>query len=110
MVLAKSELDIFARYSVLAGPLHEDFFGDIAAEFARCRDAVLALRESRELLAGDRRLAQSIRLRNPYGDPINLLQVDLLERWRRADRPDDALFHALVSTVNGIAAGVQNTG
>jgi phosphoenolpyruvate carboxylase len=38
------------------------------------------------------------------------LQVDLLARWRAADRPEDALFHALVATVNGIAAGIQNTG
>jgi phosphoenolpyruvate carboxylase len=62
------------------------------------------------MLAGDFRLRQSIRLRNPYVDPISLLQVDLLARWRAAGRPEDALFHALVTTVNGIAAGVQNTG
>jgi phosphoenolpyruvate carboxylase len=49
-------------------------------------------------------------LRNPYVDPISLLQVDLLARWREAGRPEDALFRALVATVNGIAAGVQNTG
>jgi phosphoenolpyruvate carboxylase len=62
------------------------------------------------LLANDFRLRQSIRLRNPYVDPISLLQVDLLARWRAAGRPEDPLFHALVTTVNGIAAGVQNTG
>ena len=81
-----------------------------AAEFARTREAVLAVRDSDRLLAGDRRLAQSIRLRNPYVDPLSLLQVDLLARWRAGERRDDALFQALVSTVNGIAAGVQNTG
>ena len=43
-------------------------------------------------------------------DPISLLQVDLLQRWRAGDRADDALLRALVSTVNGIAAGIQNTG
>ncbi|HEX5756562.1 MAG TPA: phosphoenolpyruvate carboxylase [Arenimonas sp.] len=110
MVLAKSEPAIFARYSQLAGPLHEAFHPRIEAEFTRCRDAVLAIRDGDELLAGDFRLRQSIRLRNPYVDPISLLQVDLLRRWRSAGRPDDALFHALVTTVNGIAAGVQNTG
>ncbi|PPJ44811.1 hypothetical protein C0075_24385, partial [Rhizobium sp. KAs_5_22] len=72
--------------------------------------AVLAIKGSDELLRGDHRLRQSIRLRNPYVDPISLLQVDLLARWRAADRPDDALLQALVATVNGIAAGVQNTG
>ena len=49
-------------------------------------------------------------LRNPYVDPISLLQVELLRDWRAAGRPDDARFRALAATVNGIAAGVQNTG
>lgn len=111
MVLAKTELDIFARYSQLAGAeLHAALFSRIEAEFARTQAAVLALKGAKGLLAGDRRLRLSIRLRNPYVDPISLLQVDLLRRWRAAGRPEDALFHALVATVNGIAAGVQNTG
>ena len=110
MVLAKSDLGIFERYSLLAGEAHGEFFPGIAAEFVRTRDTVLALKGSDMLLANDFRLRQSIRLRNPYVDPISLLQVDLLARWRAAGRPEDALFHALVTTVNGIAAGVQNTG
>jgi phosphoenolpyruvate carboxylase len=110
MVLAKSDPDIFAGYSRLAGALHARYFPGIAAEFERSRAMVLAIKGETELLAGDPRLRQSIRLRNPYVDPISLLQVDLLVRWRAAGRPDDALFQALVATVNGIAAGVQNTG
>jgi phosphoenolpyruvate carboxylase len=110
MVLAKADFGIFEHYSRLAGPLHETLFPLLEAEFARTTAAVLALREADALLAGDRRLAFSIRLRNPYVDPISLLQVDLLRRWRAAGRPDDALLHALIVTVNGIAAGVQNTG
>mgnify|MGYP001397361016 CR=1 FL=1 len=110
MVLAKSDLGIYERYSQLAGDAHSEFFPGIAAEFMRTRDAILALKGTDRLLAGDFRLRQSIRLRNPYVDPISLLQVDLLARWRAAGRPEDALFHALVTTVNGIAAGVQNTG
>jgi phosphoenolpyruvate carboxylase len=110
MVLAKSDMAIFERYSLLAGARHAPFHARIHAEFARCRDAILALRERDTVLQHDQRLAQSIRLRNPYVDPISLLQVDLLARWRAAGRPEDALFQALVATVNGIAAGVQNTG
>lgn len=110
MVLAKSDLAIFERYSQLAGAAHAAFFPGIAAEFHRTREVILALKGTRELLAGDFRLRQSIRLRNPYVDPISLLQVDLLARWRAAGRPEDGLFRALVATVNGIAAGVQNTG
>jgi phosphoenolpyruvate carboxylase len=115
MVLAKSDLAIFERHSRLAadlpeGDLHAKLHPGIAAEFERTREAVLAIKGQRALLAHDRRLALSIRLRNPYVDPISLLQVDLLARWRDAGRPDDALFQALVATVNGIAAGIQNTG
>lgn len=110
MVLAKSDLAIFERYSRLAGPLHARFFPDLADEFARTRDAILALKGSDELLAHDRRLRLSIRLRNPYVDPISLLQVELLRRWREGGREDEALLHALFATVNGIAAGIQNTG
>lgn len=110
MVLAKSDLGIFERYSRLAGDAHAHFFPGIAAEFERTRDAILSLKGTQQLLEGDFRLRQSIRLRNPYVDPLSLLQVDLLARWRAAGRPEDALFHALVTTVNGIAAGVQNTG
>jgi phosphoenolpyruvate carboxylase len=110
MLLAKSDMAIFERYSRLAGPLHDAFHPGIAAEFARTRDAILALKGRDALLADDYRLRLSIRLRNPYVDPISLLQVSLLRRWREGDRADEALLRALVTTVNGIAAGIQNTG
>ena len=110
MLMAKSDLAIFERYSRLAGPLHEVFYAEIAAEFERTADTILSLRGRSQLLQDDYRLRLSIRLRNPYVDPISLLQVELLQRWRDAGREDEALFQALVSTVNGIAAGIQNTG
>ncbi|MFN3965670.1 MAG: phosphoenolpyruvate carboxylase [Silanimonas lenta] len=109
MVLAKTEIGIFEAYSRLAGAAHEAFFPGIEVEFRRTVAEVEALRGA-PLLAGDARLARSIRLRNPYVDPISLLQVELLRDWRAAGRPDDARFRALAATVNGIAAGVQNTG
>ena len=110
MVLAKSDLGIFERYSLLAGDLHARFHADITAEFERTRDAVFAIKRRHELLAEDPRLRQSIRLRNPYVDPISMLQVDLLARWRASGSDDDALLQSLIATVNGIAAGIQNTG
>ena len=85
-------------------------FPAIAAEFERTREAILAIKDRDELLADDYRLRLSIRLRNPYVDPISLLQVDLLQRWRAGDRADEDLLRALVATVNGISAGIQNTG
>ena len=110
MALAKSDQDIFACYSRLAGAAHHALFPTIAEEFARTRDALLTILGHEELLQDDPRLRQSIRLRNPYVDPLSLLQVDLLRRWRETGREDDALLRALLTTVNGIAAGIQNTG
>lgn len=110
MLLAKSDIDIFECYSQLAGAAHAAFFPQIADEFARTRDAILAIKQCDTLLADDYRLRLSIRLRNPYVDPISLLQVALLRRWRDGGREDEALLRVLVSTVNGISAGIQNTG
>ncbi|NYZ61517.1 phosphoenolpyruvate carboxylase [Luteimonas deserti] len=110
MLLAKTDIAIFERYSRLSGEAHEAFFPGILEECLRTRDAILLLKGQDVLLADDYRLQLSIRLRNPYVDPISLLQVELLRRWREAAREDEALLRALVSTVNGIAAGIQNTG
>ncbi len=110
MVLAKCDLDIAEAFSRLAGPLHEPFFALIREEFERTRHWLLRLKRSDELLQDDPRLALSIRLRNPYVDPMSLLQVDLLRRWRAGDSQDDALLHALVACVSGVSQGLQNTG
>ena len=110
MLMAKSDLAIFERYSRLAGDLHDTFFPMVESEFERATAAILAIKQRDELLADDYRLRLSIRLRNPYVDPISLLQVDLLRRWRDTGSQDDATLRALVATVNGIAAGIQNTG
>ncbi len=109
MVLAKCDLEIAERYSQLSGPLHARFFPMVRAEFERTVQWVLRVKDAERLLLRDGRLAQSIRLRNPYIDPMMLMQIDLLARWRRA--PDDeGLLRALVGSVNGVAQGLQNTG
>jgi len=110
MVMAKSDLAIAALFSRLAGPLHERFFPLIQAEFERTGRWILRLKNTSALLEQDPRLALSIRLRNPYIDPMSLLQIDLLSRWRSSGSSDDALFRALVTTVNGVSEGLQNTG
>ncbi|MGC1547509.1 MAG: phosphoenolpyruvate carboxylase, partial [Rhodanobacter sp.] len=110
MVLAKCDLDIAEAFSKLAGPLHDEFFSLIRAEFERTRHWLLRLKGSSELLRSDPRLAVSIRLRNPYVDPMSLLQVDLLQRWRATNGEDDKLLRALVACVNGVSQGLQNTG
>jgi phosphoenolpyruvate carboxylase len=110
MVLAKCDLDIAEAFSQLAGPLHDDFFSLIRDEFELTRRWLLRLKGSEALLDRAPRLSQSIRLRNPYVDPMSLMQVDLLRRWRASDQQDDALLAALVACVNGVSQGLQNTG
>ena len=111
MVIAKSDLGIARLYSELAGEeLHEQFFPKIRSEFDRTRDLILEYSDHDAILEGDVTLQRAIMLRNPYVDPISLMQVDLLSRWRASDHKDDDVFDALLATVNGIAHGLQNTG
>ncbi|MCC5042484.1 phosphoenolpyruvate carboxylase [Xanthomonas campestris] len=110
MVLSKGDLNIAELFSRLAGPLHARFFPRIRDELALTKHWVKTLLGQRSLLQHDPRLALSIRLRNPYIDPISVLQVDLLQRWRATDGEDEELLRALVACVNGVAQGVQNTG
>ncbi len=109
MIMAKGDMAIAERFSELAGPLHAEFFPRLLAEHDRTRDLIERIR-GRALLSDDPRLARSLRLRNPYTDPISLLQRDLLERWRADNRPDDDLFRALCATVHGVSQALQNTG
>ncbi|TCV95959.1 phosphoenolpyruvate carboxylase type 1 [Luteibacter rhizovicinus] len=110
MILAKADLAIAEAFSQLAGERHTTFFPMIRDEFERTVRWVLKLKGADELLADDPRLATSIRLRNPYVDPMSLLQVDLLRRWRATGGQDDGLLKALVACVNGVSQGLQNTG
>ena len=71
---------------------------------------MLAIKEQAELLDGDATQQRAIQLRNPYVDPMNLMQVDLLRRWRASAREDEDLFQALLASVSGIAQGLQTTG
>ena len=111
MVLAKSDLGIAELYSQLAGEdLHQEFFPLIKAEFELTRDLVLKFSEHSTLLEGDITLQRAIMLRNPYVDPMSLMQVDLLRRWRESNHEDEGMFDALLASVNGIAQALQNTG
>ncbi len=110
MVLAKADLPIAERYSELADPDVRHHFDDISAEFQRTAGLILDLKGAEHLLDHDPTLQRAILLRNPYVDPMSLLQIDLLRRWRASDREDSEAFKALLLSVNGIAHGLQNTG
>jgi phosphoenolpyruvate carboxylase len=110
MVLGKSELGVGQRYAGLGGSEGMHFFDAIRAEFDRATRRILELKQLDRLLDDQRVLQRNIRLRNPYVDPLHLLQIDLLQRWREGGSQDDHLLEALKGTVKGIALGIQNTG
>jgi phosphoenolpyruvate carboxylase len=110
MALAKSDIDIGRHYSKLAPEPSQLVFDLIDSELKLARSMILSIKEQDELLDREPTLQRSIRLRNPYVDPMSMLQVDLLKRWRDGDRHDENLLEALLVTVNGIARGIQNTG
>jgi phosphoenolpyruvate carboxylase len=115
MTLVKTDMDLAGHYvRALAPPELHRLYDEIRAEHDRAVDEVLRLTGEPELLAGDPVLLRTLQLRDAYLAPLHLLQVELLRR-RRADReagrePDATLERALLLTVNGIAAGLRNTG
>ena len=110
MVLAKTDMAIANHYTQLAEAETHHFFAAIQQEYELTKKIVLNLRGIDALLDEDPTLQRAIRLRNPYVDPMSLLQVDLLKRWRASNREDDEIFTALLASINGIAHGLQNTG
>jgi phosphoenolpyruvate carboxylase len=110
MVLAKADARIAAHYDrQLVPPELAGFGADLRQRLDDTARHVLAVTGRERLLAENPVLRRSIAVRNPYVDPINLVQVELLRRLRRADG-DERLRHAFLITVNGIAAGMRNTG
>ncbi len=108
--LARADLEIAAAYEELAAPGQGRFAARVREEFQQVRDQVLLVKQTAALLDRDPTLQRAIALRNPYVDPINLLQVDLLRRWRETGRQDRELFEALLACIAGIAEGLQSTG
>jgi phosphoenolpyruvate carboxylase len=109
-MLGRTDLEIAGHYDALAADKLRVFAQPIAAEYALTVGHVLRLRGSARLLDSDPTLQRSIKLRNPYVDPMHLMQVDLLRRWRATQRRDEALFGALRATIGGIAQGLEATG
>lgn len=110
MVMAKADMRIAACYDEWLVPEALQPFGEaLRSRFAAASRAVLAVTGRDDLLAGNPVLRRSIDVRNPYVDPLNIVQADLLRRFRESSE-DDVLHDALLVTVNGIAAGMRNTG
>jgi phosphoenolpyruvate carboxylase len=111
IALSKADLGIARLYSSLVedSEVRRRTFNLIEEEFHRTRSEILKITGQKSLLERNPVLARSIRLRNPYVDPLSLIQIELLRR-NRAHDSDPNLNMALAATINGIAAGLRNTG
>jgi phosphoenolpyruvate carboxylase len=109
--MAKADLSIARRYASLVEDesLRERVYSMIEEEFERTRRAVLRVSRQTQLLERNPVLARSIELRNPYVDPMSLVQIELLRRKRAGDDSEE-LDYALAATINGISSGLRNTG
>jgi len=111
LAMAKADLTIARLYAGLVEDkeIRDRVFALLEEEFLRTRQGLLSITGEKELLEGNPVLSRSIRLRNPYVDPMSMVQVDLLRR-KRGGENTDILNYALGATINGIAAGLHNTG
>ncbi len=111
MVLAKSSIAIASRYAELVpdAALREEIFGRIRREWHLSIETLLDIMEQEHLLQGNPLLDRSIRNRFPYLDPLNHVQVELLKE-HRAQNPDEQVLRGIQLTINGISAGLRNSG
>jgi len=111
LAMSKADLAIAKLYASLVSDvkLRGRVWKLLVQEFERTRQVILDVTAQKDLLGNNPVLSRSIRLRNPYVDPMSLIQVDLLRR-KRAGEDSDSLNYALGATINGIAAGLHNTG
>ena len=111
MTLAKTDLQIARRYvDELVDPAHHHVFDLIATEYERTAREILTTTDQTELLDTNPVLKRTLSVRDAYLHPLHYLQVELLARTRAAEDTDPQLRRALLLTVNGIAAGLRNTG
>jgi phosphoenolpyruvate carboxylase len=111
MILAKSDIAIASRYAELVADtaLRDRVFSRLRAERQSTVDAVLAIMQHENLLESNPLLGRSIRNRFPYLDPLNHMQVELLKRYR-AGEADEDVATGIRLTINGLAAGLRNSG
>jgi phosphoenolpyruvate carboxylase len=111
MTLAKTDLEIAQKYvNALVDPSLHKIFDQIKKEFELTVKELLLMANKKEILGNQPILARTLQIRDTYLAPIQLLQISLLKRVRAQAEPDPLLARALLLTINGVAAGLRNTG
>ena len=115
MILAKADFRIAKEYAALVRPQEfgDEIFNDLKRQFEQTRKIILLITEQKEILDNNEMLQRSIRRRNPYVDPMSYIQVELLQRLRAGhlgDNERNELEQTIFLSINGIAAGLRNTG
>jgi phosphoenolpyruvate carboxylase len=109
LALARADLGVAAAYDELVEPSLRRFIPRLREEYELTKRQVLRLRGAETLLEREPTIRRSILLRNPYIDPMHLVQVDLLKRWRAGQRADRELLSALLASVSGIGQALQGS-
>jgi phosphoenolpyruvate carboxylase len=111
MILAKTDVSIARHYAELAPDQAraKEIFAQIEAEHGRARRAIEEITGETSPLADNPALARSLKLRMPYIAPLNYLQIELIRRWR-SGKTDDEIREGILMSINGVAAGLRNTG
>jgi phosphoenolpyruvate carboxylase len=114
MILSKADMDIARRYSDLVKDpaLKQEIFDIIRSEYDRTVRVICQIVQTKEILEKDQPLYESIKRRNPYIDPLSFIQIELIKRLRQnpSESEKQVLEEAILMTINGIAAGLKNTG
>jgi phosphoenolpyruvate carboxylase len=112
MALMKADITTASEYSALVEDpkIAERIFTNIVEEYNRTKEIILQITGDEELLDQTPNIKDSVFRRNPYVDPLNFIQVELIKELRKTDEPDDELLTQVLLTISGIAAGLRNTG
>jgi phosphoenolpyruvate carboxylase len=112
MALLKADMHTAKEYLALVEDpeVAKRIYGDIVDEYERTKKVLLQISNNEELLSHSANIKESVHLRNPYVDPLNFLQVDLIHKLRELPNPPEDLVTEVLLTINGVAAGLVNTG
>lgn len=112
MALMKADMKTAEEYLELVedSAVAKRIYDDIIEEYERTKEALLQISGNEELLSHTPNIQESVYLRNPYVDPLNFLQVDLIHKLRETTNPSEELITEVLLTINGVAAGLVNTG